>query len=205
MSRLSAKAARKRGARQSRYKRRRNDAYDTTDSGAVAPLLPFLDAGTRFIEPCAGAGDLVQQLVAAGHVCAAAFDVAPRAAGIRQIDALSPYWSAVDGEIIITNPPYSWPLLRNLILTFIGRAGSAWVLLEADFAHRKRCADLLAHCADIVSIGQIRWVPGTKHKSTKLYAWYLFTSQKAATVFHATPTAKFGCSDADSGSILLQS
>lgn len=167
-------------------------------------MLPFLQPGTRFIEPCAGAGDLVRQLQAASHVCAAAFDIAPRGEGIEAIDALSPRWSAVDGEIIITNPPYSWQLLRNLILTFIGRAGIAWVLLEANFAHRKRSAGLMAHCAAIVSIGQIRWVPGSKHKSTQLYAWYLFTSQKAATVFHATPPAKFGCSDADSGSILLQ-
>lgn len=193
MTRLSSKAAKKRGARQSRYKRRRNDAYDTTDPAAVAPLLRFLGAGTRFIEPCAGAGDLVQQLQAAGHLCAAAFDITPRADGIRQIDALSANWSAIDGEIIITNPPFSWPLLRDLILTFIGRAGMAWVLLEADFAHRKHSAGLLAHCAAIVSIGQIRWLPGSKHKSTKLYAWYLFTRETSVTRFYPDPNARIEC------------
>lgn len=179
MTVLSPRKARRRGARQSRYARRANDAYDTSDPGAVAPLLPFLQPGTRFIEPCAGAGDLVRQLQAAGHVCAAAFDIAPRAEGIEAIDAMSPRWSAVDGEIIITNPPYSRPLVHDLIDTFTGRAGLAWVLLEADFAHRRCNARFMVRCRLVLTIGQIRWVPGTKHKSTKLYAWYLFAQRTA--------------------------
>ena len=42
---------------------------------AVLPLLPHLKPGTRFVEPCCGAGDLVQHLERAGHTCVASYDL----------------------------------------------------------------------------------------------------------------------------------
>jgi hypothetical protein len=173
---LSPLEAARRGARQSRFGKRALDAYDTIDPRAVAALLPHLDPGTRFIEPCAGKGDLVAQLVAAGHRCQDAFDIAPRAPGIRQDDAL--FWEAPHSfwarDIIITNPPFKWPLVRELIDHWSEQVALQWILLEAGFAHTKRAGDLMQRCRKIVSIGRLRWVEGTAQSSTKDYAWYQF-------------------------------
>ncbi len=55
------------------FERIPNDLYRTWDPRAVRALLPHLAPRTRFVEPCAGAGDLIDQLVNANsglhHVC----------------------------------------------------------------------------------------------------------------------------------------
>jgi hypothetical protein len=45
--------------KRSNFTRRKQDAYDTP-AAAVQPLLPHIaqDGETRFVEPCAGKGDL---------------------------------------------------------------------------------------------------------------------------------------------------
>ena len=163
-----------RGARQSRFERIENDFYATNDPRAVAALLPHLPDRCNFIEPCAGDGALVRQLVAAGHVCMDAFDIAPQADGIRQADALA--WDAPRNPeaIIITNPPYDWRVLSAMIPLFCERAWQSWLLLEASFMHTKRAAPLMRRCRKIVSIGRLKWVVGSAHGSTKDYCWYQF-------------------------------
>ena len=56
------------------FPRRERDDYPTPWP-AVVPLLRLLEPGTKFVEPCAGAGDLVGHLERAGHVCVAASDL----------------------------------------------------------------------------------------------------------------------------------
>jgi hypothetical protein len=177
MNTLSPLAQARRGARQSRFEKDQLNRYDTIDPRAVEALLPHLAPGTRFIEPCAGKGDLVRQLQAAGHVCLDQFDIQPRAAGIRQQDALA--WersrSSWDRHvIIITNPPFDWPLVRDLINHWSDQVLLQWLLLEASFAHTRRAGPLMQKCRKIVSIGRLRWVEGTAAKSTKDYAWCQF-------------------------------
>jgi hypothetical protein len=173
MTTLSPLAAARRGARQSRVEKKPLDSYDTIDPRAVAALLPHLPRRTWFVEPCAGKGDLVRQLEAAGHRCSLAMDIAPRAALIAQRDALSPDWTVPMGGVIISNPPFEWPLVQQLLDAFATRS-LAWVLLEAGFAHTKRAGPLIQRCRKIVTIGRLRWEEGSQHSSTKDYAWYLF-------------------------------
>ena len=47
--------------RAGQFERRPNDYYPTPES-AVGPLLPHLAPATRFIEPCAGDGALIDHL-----------------------------------------------------------------------------------------------------------------------------------------------
>ncbi|OYZ15604.1 MAG: hypothetical protein B7Y35_05930 [Sphingomonadales bacterium 28-64-96] len=164
-----------RGARQSRFGKDALNRYDTIDPRAVAALLPHLAPRTRFIEPCAGKGDLVRQLVAAGHKCSDAIDIAPRADGIRQMDALNRSWHA-GNDLIITNPPYDWPVLSLMIPHFTERALLTWLLLEAAFMHTRRAGPLMQRCRKIVSIGRLKWAADTEHSSTKDYCWYQFGS-----------------------------
>ena len=180
MTALSPLESARRGARQSRYAKKDRCAYDTIDPRAVAALRPHIRHLTRFIEPCAGKGDLVRGLQAIGLECVDAFDIAPRGDGIRQQDALAWGIPWPDRAPIITNPPFDWPLLGQLIRHLITQAPDVWLLLEANWAHTHRAAPFLAHCAHIVSIGRLRWEEGSRHSSTKDYAWYLFGSAHIA-------------------------
>lgn len=167
------------GARQSRFAKRPLDAYDTIDLAAVPPLLPYLPAAAHFCEPCAGKGDLVRQLVAAGFVCDDAADIAPRAAGIRQCDGRAWRPLAAGQDLVITNPPFEWPLVRDLLNAWALHVPITWVLLPVLFAHRKQAGRLIQRCHKIVTIGSLRWEAGTEHKSVDVYAWFQFARTPA--------------------------
>lgn len=158
--------------RRSNFKRMPRDLYRTFDPRAVAALLPHLAPETEFIEPCAGAYDLAAQLIAAGHICMAASDIHPLTAGIDQADALS---ITAQRFAIITNPPWSRPLLHQMILHFVTIAPEVWLLLDATWFHTEQAKALLKHCTDVVTIGRMNWVPGTTMRSKDDSCWYRFT------------------------------
>lgn len=76
---------------------------------AVAPLLPYIPAGSRIWEPCAGAGWLARWLREAGHtVIATDYDPPADAEGVDMTprDALSWAPDTASYDWIITNPPW---------------------------------------------------------------------------------------------------
>lgn len=158
--------------KRSDFERRANDLYPTTDPRAVAALLPHLPAHVRFAEPCAGDGALLDQLVAAGHVCVWASDIAPLRGDVVQADALT-----LDGcahaEVNITNPPWTREILHALIVHLSDRAPT-WLLFDADWKHTRQAAPLMPRLRRIVSIGRLRWEPGTPYDGKDNCAWYLF-------------------------------
>lgn len=161
--------------KRSAFTRNKHDAYDTTDARAVRTLLPHLAPGSRFIEPCAGAGDLIVQLEAAGHVCVGAIDVAPRAPGIVPGDAATFSLEHHDraADLFCSNPPWTFEILRDIIFNLFWQRPT-WLLLGADFKHNIESAPYMAICRKVVSIGRLRWVPGTKHQAVDNCCWYLF-------------------------------
>ena len=48
--------------KRSNAKRIHKDKYYTFDDRALPPLLKHLEAGVKYLEPCAGAHDLVDQI-----------------------------------------------------------------------------------------------------------------------------------------------
>lgn len=161
------------------FDRVERDFYPTP-AAAVVPLLAHLAPGTRFIEPCAGDGALVRELMFAGHECVGAFDVEPRHTGIERCDVfdsveLPPLgavgWSPVDA--FITNPPWSREILHPLIARLAVQRPT-WLLFDADWAHTAAATEFLPWCEKIVSVGQVKWFPGSKHKSMDHCCWYLF-------------------------------
>jgi hypothetical protein len=147
------------------------DLYRTFDPRALVALAPHLQPGTEFVEPCAGAYDLAAQLVAAGHWCMDASDIKPLSPGIRKADALKlktqPY-------SIITNPPWSRKLLHEMILHFITAAPEVWLLFDADWIHTQQAMQFLPYLRKVVSIGRLRWIPGTKMDGKDNCCFYLF-------------------------------
>src|SRR4051812_2731852 len=83
-----------------------NDLYRTWDYRAVRPLLPHLSPGTQFVEPCAGCGDLVDQLPVAGHRLVRAYDIDPQRHDIHKGDARTLRWNTING-MWISNPPWT--------------------------------------------------------------------------------------------------
>lgn len=195
-TRLAPDEATHRGAGQSAFAKDALNRYDTIDPRAVAALLPHLGPRTRFIEPCAGKGDLVRQLQAAGHKCVDQFDIAPRADGIRQEDA-STWRNPGDRwkSIIITNPPFDWPVVSALLANWADQVALSWLLLEASFMHTQRAGPLMQRCRKIVSIGRLKWAADSEHASTKDYCWYQFGSTPSpgnTPAFHGRAWQKVG-------------
>ncbi len=163
--------------KRSSFARVERDYWRTIDPRAVAALLPHLAPGTRFVEPCAGDGTLLDQIVAAGHVCARAWDIEPQRADIDQRDALTRLVGNVD--CFITNPPWTRALLHRLIV-HLAMQHPTWLLFDADWIHTKQAAPFLPMLRMVVSVGRLRWIEGTKHDGKDNCCWYLFDARTRA-------------------------
>lgn len=157
--------------KRSNFERIPKDLYRTFDPRAVRPLLPYLKPGTRYVEPCAGHGDLIGQLDAAGHHCVAAYDVEQHILRCQERDALT--LDRCEGDCFVTNPPWSRPLLHALI-AHLSSLAPTWLLFDADWMHIQKSRPFMLYCHVIVSVGRCRWIPGTTDDGKDNAAWYLF-------------------------------
>ena len=159
--------------KRSTFQRRERDCYDTPRS-AVLPLLTHLPRTFTFAEPCAGAGQLIRLLEAAGGTCVAAFDIAPRAPDIPEADALELELDDLRGcDLIVTNPPWSRPVLHRLI-AHLSALRPAWLLIDANWLHTRQAAPLLPRLRTIVTIGRVKWISHSPFTGKDDAAWLLF-------------------------------
>lgn len=174
--------------KRSDFQRRPMDAYDTPAEG-VTPLLPFLIAAgiERFAEPCAGKGNLVRHLEAAGLRCVFADDLAT---GFDALTMGEAWFGALGAQAIITNPPWSRPLLHPMINHFM-RLAPTWLLFDADWCHTVQAAPYIRHCSHIISVGRLKWIEDSEHTSKDNCAWYRFHRQ------HVAGPAFFGRHESD--------
>lgn len=173
------------------FDRSPRDFYRTVDPRAVAALNPYLDAGTKFVEPCAGAGDLVRDLAGLGHECVFAGDIEPQkgeglfGTSIMRADAFNfercPGVGYNDYRII-TNPPWQRAQLHALIPHMI-QQHPTWLLFDADWPHTIQddvakeygvptTPELMAHCKIVICVGRLKWFNDQAGKDNS--AWYLF-------------------------------
>lgn len=157
------------------------DFYPTPRE-AVAPLLPHLSPGTRFVEPCAGNGALVDALTDAGHVCARAWDIEPQRDDIDRLNALQRLVGNID--CFITNPPWDRRTLHPMIAHFSDQHPT-WLLFDADWQHTRQSVPFLPRLRRIVSVGRVKWIPDSKMTGKDNCAWHLFDkpSDEAAQFF----------------------
>jgi hypothetical protein len=161
--------------KRSSFIRRARDAYDTPVE-AVKPLLPHLYPGSRFIEPCAGAGALRGHLVRYGHPCLFACDVEPRGPDIEPFDALALDLAGLfPTDRIITNPPWDRTLLHPMIERFSDRAPT-WLLFDADWVHTRQAIPFMPRLRRIVSVGRVKWIADSPFTGKDNCAWHLFTT-----------------------------
>jgi len=152
------------------------EAEEMGDWGDAAPCLPYA-------EPCFGQGDLYNQLLALGHACNWASDISAEW-GIER-DALDlTAEDLMDCAVIITNPPWSRPVLHQMI-THFSSLKPTWLLFDADWMHTKQSIPYMDLCTDIVSVGRLKWIPDTNMSGKDNCAWYRFDKDKdAQTRFH---------------------
>jgi hypothetical protein len=163
--------------KRSNFERREADFYPTPRA-AVVPLVPYLRGIRTFAEPCCGDGALVRHLESFGLRCVYAGDVRSGQDALERDD-----YGATD--VIITNPPWSRDLMHKLI-THFQNIRPSWLLLDADWAHTKQAAPFLPHASDIVAIGRVKWIEGSKHTGKDNCAWYRFDIRhKSGPTFHA--------------------
>lgn len=155
--------------KRSDFKRRPQDAYQTIDPRAVAALLPHLSAVNTFAEPCVGQGKLMHWLimladlhvVMANDVCLMDGKDALTVTDFKNADA------------IITNPPWTRVLLHAMILHFQKHLPT-WLLFDSDWAFNVHAAPYLGCCSDIVAVGRLKWIEGSKHSGKDNVSWYRF-------------------------------
>ena len=156
--------------RSPRFERREGDAYFTPPA-AVAPLIPHLRAARvrTFAEPCCGDGALVRVLESAGLRCRYQGDIATGQDAL----GLDSYGGA---DVGVTNPPYVRPLMHALI-HHLAKIAPTWMLLELDWAATRQAEPFLPSCSDIVVVGRVRWIEGTKHAGMDNFGWFRFSAQ----------------------------
>lgn len=145
--------------------------YYPTPYPAVVPLLAHLRPETRFIEPCAGGGALIEHLRRHGHKCVLAYDIKPLRDGINMADALT---GPVDPfAVTITNPPWDRKILHPLIERF-SAVGPTWFLFDADWMHTRQAAPYMKWLHKIVSVGRVKWIEDSPFTGKDNCCWYLF-------------------------------
>ena len=164
------------------FDRRSNDLYPTPAS-AVTPLVPFLhaDGVDSFAEVCCGDGSLIRHLETYNFHCAYQGDIATgQDAGA--------YQAGPDVDAIITNPPWRRPDLHRLI-THLRRQRPSWLLLDGDWHYTRQAFPFLAHCSHIVTVGRLRWIPGSPHTGMDSCAWLRFQAGETETRFFGRDAA----------------
>lgn len=154
--------------KRSNYARRPMDAYQTPFE-AVPPLIPLLRGVQTFAEPCAGERQLVAHLQSFGLRCVHASDFDEGFDALR----LEHFGGA---DAIITNPPWTREILHPMILHF-HRFAPTWLLFDSDWAYTKQAVPFLPQCSHIVSVGRVKWIPGSKSGGVDNAAWYRFHVQ----------------------------
>lgn len=143
---------------------------------AIKPLMPFLYDYTRYYEPCYGEGDLVRNLISLNSTieCMGYSDY--------EKDATKTQYDMTGIDCFITNPPWDRKILHPMIDNLRNQAPT-WLLFDADWMHTKQSSEYIKFCDLIVSVGRVKWIPGSKMTGKDNCAWYRFQPTQSHTRF----------------------
>jgi hypothetical protein len=168
----------------------RNAEHHTRDFWAtprkpVLPLIPHLHSVRVFAEPCCGEGDLIKHLESFGLRCGYRGDIATGQDAFARNDY-------GDIDAIITNPPWGHHRDRtplHALIRHFQAIAPTWLLFQADWAHTLQAASYLEHCSDIVPVGRVKWIAGSKSNGMENAAWYRFDVRHRGGPVHHAPGA----------------
>lgn len=142
-----------------------------TPNEAALPLANILPLFTQYDEPCAGDGQLIAHLDSMGHQCIECCDVEPRGPVVQRGDALD----LPLNRMVITNPPFAWPLLQPLLDHWVGSV-TTWLLLPWDMPCNARMSPYAVHIDRILPLGRVSWMRnGTG--GFENYGWFRFSTE----------------------------
>jgi hypothetical protein len=71
------------------------------------------------------------------------------------------------------------------LITHFQNIAPTWLLLDADWKETRQATPYRPHCSDIVAIGRVKWIEGSKHTGKDNACWYEFDSKHMiCPVFH---------------------
>lgn len=168
-------------AKRSDFERVERDYYRTFDPRAGDALKPFIELGQQYIEPFAGAGDLVDQLAWAN--CSHESDIEPQPAKngryIMKLDAFNLQSGHIlRNPIMITNCPWDRKIFHKAIEHFAPMLPS-WFLIDSNWLNTKQSAPYVKkYLTDIVPIGRLKWIEGTTMSGKDDCSWLRFSKDK---------------------------
>lgn len=149
------------------------DLYRTFDTRAGKALLPHLPRSIAFAEPCAGHGDLIDQMEAAGHDCRFAMDIEPQREDIMQGNMFDIEPLELQGcDWIISNPPWRVDIAHSFMDHFMGMKPMA-ILFYADWLFTKQAARFIPRIKTVIAIGRLKWQEGTKMDGKDNAIWMI--------------------------------
>ena len=185
--------------KRSSFERVERDFYPTP-LAAVLPLVPHIDPDVSYWEPCAGEGDLINNIseLCPLSFCVAAMDIESPDADrfdnwhnmLERGDSLKAD-APMDADYIITNPPWDRKILHPMIERF-SKLRPTWLLFDADWMHTKQSAPFMPYLRKVVSVGRVKWIPDSKMTGKDNCAWHLFDKTgvyTGPTIFHGRVNA----------------
>ena len=147
----------------------------------------------NFYEPCAGDGALVRHLIDGGLLCDGASDIEPVGDDIKPMDVMDIELADIGKDrgidLFITNPP--WPAKGQggdpsiAMALHLSDMLPTWLLLNADIMHNKYFLKVIGRCETILSVGRVKWIPGSAGPGKENCAWFKFDAN------HFGPTRFF--------------
>lgn len=156
-----------------KFTRNDKDLYPTIDPGCLVPAFVDSIRGKTYAEPCWGNGDL-EDLLMDVATCKWRSDINPQQPNISVLDATEINIDDVGHlDLLITNPPYKWDLLKPL-LDHLPSLRPTWLLLPGDYMFNARMGPYMKQCSTVIAIGRMYWLPN-KIKGVSNMAWYKFS------------------------------
>lgn len=86
-------------------------------------------------------------------------------------------------DLIITNPPWSRPVLHPMIEKFMSLGKETYLLFDSDWMFTKQATPYIDKwLTDVISVGRMNWIAGTKVKSLDNCSWYRFMPRKFSNI-----------------------
>lgn len=153
------------------------DYYRTFDPRAGVALKPHIKVNSTYIEPFAGAGDLIDQLTYL--TCVAKTDIEPQRKDISVRDAFD--YTEEDFKNVdfcVSNPPWQRALLHPLIEHFASIVPT-WYLHDSDWLFNKSSGPFIEkYLVKVVAIGRMKWQPETNMSGKDNCIWALYDINK---------------------------
>lgn len=173
-------------AKRSEFERVEKDYYPTIDLNAGKILgqhiFRYRKHVLTYAEPCYGQGHLEKNLSTANSLfqCGFKSDIDTGKDALTLTDQ-----EIYNCEVILTNPPWSRPLLHSMIEHF-SKLRPTWLLFDANWMNTKQSSYYMRElCTDVVAVGRLKWIEGTTMSGKDDCSWYLFDKDKSeVTRFH---------------------